>query len=116
MDADKTLNVLFVCSMNQWRSPTGEKVFSNRNSLRVRSAGTSSKAKRTVSAADLKWANIVFAMEPKHRQRLRADFPGQTKYLELRVLHIPDDYQFMDEELVEEIVAAVEPILASKGI
>ena len=30
-DDDERLNVLFVCSRNQWRSPTAEKVWRNRS-------------------------------------------------------------------------------------
>lgn len=46
-------NILFICSRNQWRSPTAERVFASEPSLSVRSAGTSPKAKRTVSENDI---------------------------------------------------------------
>ncbi|KZN30703.1 hypothetical protein N474_13180 [Pseudoalteromonas luteoviolacea CPMOR-2] len=39
-------NVLFICSRNQWRSPTGEQVRKHHPELNVRSAGTSQKAKK----------------------------------------------------------------------
>ena len=72
-----------------------------------------SSAKQTIRAADLAWADLVLVMEDKHRQRLLADFPGETKFLPIEVLHIPDDYQFMDPELVEWIRVATEPYLDS---
>ena len=56
------MNVLFVCSKNQWRSPTAEKVFGRDPGLKVRSAGTSRKARRTVTANDLRWADVVMVM------------------------------------------------------
>lgn len=52
-------------------------------------------------------------MEDKHRHRLLADYPGETRFLPIEVLHIPDDYQFMDPELVELIRVACEPIVDS---
>jgi protein-tyrosine-phosphatase len=36
--------VLFVCSRNQWRSPTAERVFATRPGLEVRSAGVDKSA------------------------------------------------------------------------
>lgn len=102
-------NVLFICSRNQWRSPTAETVWRKQPGLSVRSAGTSPKARRTVSASDIQWAEVVFVMEHKHKSRLLADFARLLSHKRLHVLDIPDEYQYMDAELVqifEESVAA----------
>ena len=40
---DKVKNILFVCSMNKWRSPTAEAIFRNSSTHNVRSAGTAGK-------------------------------------------------------------------------
>ena len=104
-------NILFICSRNQWRSPTAERVFASEPSLSVRSAGTSPKAKRTVSENDIRWAELIFVMEGKHRDRLRAAFPRGMQHKTVHVLHIPDDYQFMDPELVEVLETIVPPLL-----
>lgn len=93
-------NVLFICSRNQWRSPTGEKVWAKQQGVTTRSAGTSPRAKRTISEADIRWADVVLLMEEKHKQRVRAAFPRATQHKPLHVLDIPDEYQFMDAELV----------------
>ena len=106
-----SVNVLFVCSMNQWRSPTGEKIYADKPLVNVRSCGTSKNARRTVASDDLKWADIVFVMEEKHKQRLMSEFPGEMRFKELHVLDIPDNYKFMDPELIEELLTAVDPIL-----
>ena len=95
------MNILFICSRNQWRSPTAEKVWSRHPGLAVRSAGTSSKARRTVSAKDIQWADTIFAMEQKHKNRLKADFPRLMSHKTIHVLDIPDEYSFMDPELME---------------
>lgn len=94
-------NLLFICSRNQWRSPTGEQVWRNHLGIAVRSAGTSPRAKRTVSVKDIEWADVIFVMEEKHKSRLKAQFTRLLNYKDIQVLDIPDEYQFMDEELVE---------------
>ena len=108
------LKILFVCSMNQWRSPTAEKVYGDRPDVIARSRGTSRSARRRVASSDLQWADVILVMEAKHRQRLLAEFPAHTRYAELHVLGIPDEYQFMDPELIEEVRACVDPILAKR--
>ena len=95
------LNVLFVCSRNQWRSPTGEQVWRRHPRVSARSAGTSAGARRVVSAADLAWADVVLVMEDKHRSRLLAEYRQLLRHKPLHVLDIPDDYKYMDPELVE---------------
>ena len=111
MSESETKNLLFICSKNRWRSPTAEKVFSDRPGIATRSAGTSTGAVRQVNAKDLKWANIVFVMENKHKQRLKSDFPGETKYKKIVVLDIPDDYKFMAPELIVELENSVDAFL-----
>lgn len=105
------MNVLFVCSMNQWRSPTAEKIYGRRPDLSTRSCGTSRNARVSASSALLSWADMVLVMEDKHRRRLTADFPGDMKHKQTHVLDIPDDYQLMDPQLIMEIESAVEPLL-----
>ncbi len=79
--------------------------------MSVRSRGTAGAAKQTIRATDLAWADLVLVMEDKHRSRLLANYPGETRFLPIEVLHIPDDYQFMDPDLVELVRAAAEPII-----
>lgn len=105
------LNVLFICSRNQWRSPTAEQVFRRHPDLAVRSAGTSASARRRVGAADLAWADVVIVMETKHKSRLMQDHAALLAAKPLHVLDIPDDYRFMDPELVELLQTAVPPLL-----
>jgi predicted protein tyrosine phosphatase len=101
------LNVLFVCSRNQWRSPTAEQVFRKHSMLNVRSGGTSPKAKHTVNESDIRWAHVVLVMESKHRTRLQAQFARLLEHKSILVLEIPDEYQYMDPELVTVLTQAV---------
>ncbi|MEL6666233.1 MAG: protein tyrosine phosphatase [Pseudomonadota bacterium] len=104
-------NILFICSMNQWRSPTAEKVFQKEQGIAVRSAGTVRGAKRTVSVEDIRWSDIILVMEDKHKSRLLAQFRDEVRYKALHVLDIPDEYKYMDPELVEIIRETATPII-----
>lgn len=104
-------NVLFVCSRNQWRSPTAEHVWRRHPAIAVRSAGTSPNARRPVTAADLAWAQVVFVMEEKHRSRLLAEYRRILEGKPIHVLDIPDEYKYMDAELVELLQQSVDAIL-----
>ena len=101
--------------MNRWRSPTAEKIYADKPLVLTRSCGTSKKARKTVTSDDLQWADIVLAMEQKHKQQLLAQYPTEMQFKEVHVLNIPDDYQFMDPELVSEITAAVDSILTQSS-
>jgi len=105
------LHVLFVCSRNQWRSPTAEKVWRSHPGLSVRSAGTSPNARRQVSADDLAWAEVIFVMEEKHKSRLVAEFANLLQHKSIHVLDIPDEYKYMDPELVQELKNSVGTLL-----
>lgn len=105
------MNILFICSKNQWRSPTAEQIYRNHPDFNARSAGTSSSARHQVTPADLEWADIVIVMEDKHLSRLRADYPSHLKHKASRVLDIPDEYPYMDPGLIAEIQSAVDPII-----
>ena len=100
-------NLLFICSRNQWRSPTAETIWRKHPDFNVKSAGTSPKAKRTVNVADIRWANVIFVMEKKHKNRLLAQFNRLLEYKTIHVLDIPDEYQYMDAELIAELEASV---------
>lgn len=109
--SESSVNVLFVCSKNKWRSPTAERVFSSDPMLFVRSRGTARAAVRTISSGDLKWADLIFAMEQKHKQRLVTTYPGELKFKDIFVLDIPDDYKYMDSDLIEILRESVAPII-----
>ena len=57
----------------------------------------------------LRWADLVLVMESAHKRKLREDFPEVFHDLRVEVLDIPDDYEFMDPELIELIRQRVEP-------
>ena len=68
-------------------------------------------ARRTVAVGDLQWADMVFVMEEKHLHRLQARFPSAVRFKPVHVLDIPDDFRFMDPELIDLLTVAVTPHL-----
>lgn len=92
-------NVLAVCARNKKRSRTAEHIFKNDARFNIRSAGISTKSVRTLSVADIHWADVMFVMEKNHRTKVRELF-RDVELPPIEVLDIEDLYEFMDEELV----------------
>jgi predicted protein tyrosine phosphatase len=105
------MKMLFVCSQNLLRSPTAEMVFAQYEGLEVLSAGTGTDAATPVSADLIEWADVIFAMEKHHRDKLRERFGKLLETKRLVVLRIPDDYDYMDAELIEILKKKVTPHL-----
>lgn len=105
------MNLLFVCSRNPWRSPTAEAIYKNNPEHQVCSAGRESGARIKLTAKRVGWADIIFVMEKKHKQRITEKFPDEAWLSEIVVLDILDDYQFMDPELMDMIQISVAPYL-----
>ncbi len=82
------------------RSPTAEAVFSAYPEVNAVSAGLNPDAKRPVSADLVEWADIIFVMENNHRNRLCRKFKDLLRAKRLIVLDIPDEYDYMDPELI----------------
>ncbi|KJB85639.1 protein tyrosine phosphatase [Paenibacillus sp. E194] len=101
------MKLLFVCSRNKWRSLTAEKIFNLLNEYDVRSAGTEEGARVKVTGGHIGWADIIFVMEKKHVRRLRDKYSFELNGKKLICLDIPDDYTYMDEELIELLKARV---------
>ena len=105
------MKVLFVCSRNRLRSLTAEMVFDGVGGHQVRSAGTEQGARIRVTPGLLGWADLVFVMEKRHVQRLRQKHAEAIQGKPVVCLHIPDDYGYMDPELIERLRARVAPHL-----
>ncbi|UUR07621.1 low molecular weight protein tyrosine phosphatase family protein [Sphingomonas glaciei] len=100
-------NVLFVCSQNRLRSPTAEQVFALHPGLNVSSAGTNNDAENPITPELLRWADLIFVMEKAHRTKLQKRYRGDLGNARIICLDIPDDYAFMDDELIQLLKAKV---------
>ncbi len=100
-------NVLFLCSQNRLRSPTAEHVFSTHAWIEVVSAGLNNDAENPCTAELVEWADIIFVMERAQRNKLQKRFRPALKNARVICLDIPDEYEFMDEGLVNLLKAKV---------
>lgn len=100
-------HVLFICSQNRLRSPTAERVFSDRPGFEVASAGLNSEAETPVSPELLEWSDIIFVMEKAHRNKLSKKFKPYLKTKRVICLDIPDEFEYMDAGLVRLLEAKV---------
>ena len=100
-------NVLFICSQNRLRSPTAEQVFATWPGVETSSAGLNHDAENPLTPDLLQWADIVFVMERTHRSKLSAKFRSHLGNKRVICLEIPDEYEFMDPDLVRLLEAKV---------
>ena len=100
-------HLLFVCSQNRLRSPTAENVFSQWPGVEALSAGLNNDATTPVTPELLEWAHIVVVMEKAHRNKLTKKFNNHLKGKKVIVLDIPDEYEYMQPELIQLLKAKV---------
>jgi predicted protein tyrosine phosphatase len=103
--------VLFVCTQNRLRSPTAEHVFASWPDIATDSAGLGNDADVPLSPEQIAWADVIFVMEKVHRNRLGQRFRRHLNGKRVICLDIPDDYEYMQAELVRLLEAKVGPYL-----
>jgi predicted protein tyrosine phosphatase len=96
---------LFICSRNRLRSPTAEQVFAAWPGVDTDSAGLADDAIVPLEPEQLAWANVIFVMEKRHRTKLAARFARHLQGKQVICLDIPDNYGFMQPELVQLLEA-----------
>lgn len=105
------MNILFICSRNKRRSATAEALFRNTDIHSVQSAGTEASAVHRVNEKLLLWADIIFVMEKRHREKLAEIHYDVISEKRIVVLGIPDEYEYMDTELVDMLRDMINPYL-----
>jgi predicted protein tyrosine phosphatase len=95
--------LLFICSRNKVRSLTAEKLMEGTPGYRVASAGTQPGARIVVTDRLIRWADIIFCMDKSHRQKIAGRFPEELEGKRLITLHVPDEYEFMAEDLIDDL-------------
>ena len=93
-------HLLFICSQNKRRSLTAEELFKNHPVYTAKSAGTEIGARTRITAGLLGWAEIIFVMERKHQDRLKAKYPEEIANKTIINLRIPDNYPYQNETLI----------------
>lgn len=102
------LRVLFVCALNQWRSPTAERIYRNDARLEVRSAGVRTDASRPLGVADIEWADVIFVMDQEQKEWIQERF-RESALPRIRILDIPDTLIYMDPRLQRLLREAIDP-------
>ncbi len=108
------LNVLFVCSQNKLRSPTAEQVFADWPGITTASAGLNHDAEVPLGLELVQWAGLILVMETRHREKLRKRFKAHLHTQQVVCLNIPDDYEFMDPQLIQLLQQRVPPFLPER--
>jgi predicted protein tyrosine phosphatase len=104
--------VLFICSGNKQRSKTADDLFSKSHpNIEFKSAGTNLEFCKKIGTTPLsedmlKWADIIFLMEDKHKNQINAHV-GDKYDLKMNVLDIQDVYQYNDKNLIELLKSKV---------
>ena len=100
-----------VCSQNKRRSLTAEKLFDGVNGHSVRSAGTEKNSRAKVTPGMIGWSDLIVCFEKKHLRRLKEKYNEELSGKEVITLNIPDDFEYMDEELVSILKSYMEEYL-----
>ncbi len=104
---DSRKHILFVCALNQWRSPTAAMLYRDDPRLEVRSAGIRPNAKRRISSNDIDWADAIFVMEREHKKWIQDHFRDQ-EIPPIEILDIPNDLEYMNPELQRLLRLAID--------
>jgi predicted protein tyrosine phosphatase len=104
-------HLLFLCSQNKLRSPTAETIFADHPGIDVDSAGLNNDAIVPLSTEQLEWADVIIVMERTHRTRLNRKFKHALAGKHIAVLDIPDNYEYMDPDLIQLLKARCAPYL-----
>jgi predicted protein tyrosine phosphatase len=99
------IRALFICSRNRLRSPTAEEVFAHWPGVATDSAGLAADAEVPLSPEQIAWATVIFVMEKSHRSRLASRFRKYLSGKRIVCLDIPDDYAYMQPELISILEA-----------
>jgi len=85
-------------------------MYANDQRIVVRSVGTSPSAKRKITQADLQWADVLLCTEKKHLQLIQQQLNALV-LPKVVILNIPDEYEYMDPELITMLEREIEEIL-----
>jgi predicted protein tyrosine phosphatase len=101
------MNVLFVCTANKLRSPTAETLFAAHPGIAARSAGLDPNCPCPLNAELVLWADMIFVMETRQRERIRKKFKKRPQDGAIINLNIPDEYERDQPELIELLESKV---------
>lgn len=106
------LSVLFVCGKNRRRSPTAEHLFADHPGVVTASAGVDRDADQPLTGDLVRAADLIVVMEDTHRRKLLRTWRTVLNGQRVVCANIPDDFEYMQPELVERLQRVIPPMLA----
>ena len=97
--------------MNRLRSPTAETIFCEHPNISVDSAGLNRGAEVILSAEQLEAADLILVMEKMHLRKLNEKYRKHLKGKRIVTLNIPDNYPYMDPNLIQILERKCRPYL-----
>jgi predicted protein tyrosine phosphatase len=107
-------NLLFVCSVNRFRSPTAE-IVARQLGLVADSVGTHELAVVQLSASHLKWADLVICMEIEQAIKAKDIAARANLLIDTKVWNIPDEFDFMDPALCTIVKRKLAPFIEQRN-
>lgn len=104
-------NILFICGKARKRSPSAAAIVADKFGVQTDFAGISADSDECVSSEKLDWADTVAVMEKAHLARLKRQMSASLKGKKLVCLDILDDFEFMQQELIELVVKRIARVL-----
>lgn len=99
MVIEEAKNLLFVCTVAMQRSPTAASIFENSSKYNAKYAGVHPSAEINISKEAIRWADVIFVMEPFQEEFISKNFPDSDGK-KIVILDIPDKYYKNDPELI----------------
>ena len=92
-----------------------EQVFASHPGVECTSAGTNHDADNPLTPELIEWAEIIFVMEETHRNKVTSKFRQYLANKRVICLDIPDEYEYMDTELIRLLKAKVPRFLTGSA-
>ncbi len=93
-------HILFICGKARMRSPTAAEIARNALVAETDYAGLSSDADERLSVEQIAWADTIAVMEKAQLAKLKRQFGPLLRDKHMVCLDIPDDFAFMQPELI----------------
>ena len=104
-------NALFLCGKARMRSPTAADIAASWPGIATDFAGLSNDADEKLSIEQIDWADVICVMEARQAKRLKSLFPAALRGKRVVVLNVPDNFSYMQPELVDLLTAKLRAVL-----
>ncbi|WP_456388080.1 low molecular weight protein tyrosine phosphatase family protein [Profundibacter sp.] len=95
------INALFICGKARKRSTTAADITAGWDGFQADFAGLSKDADEQLSIEQIEWADVIFVMERRQKSRLTTLVGTTLKGKRIICLNIPDNYEYMQKELID---------------